>query len=221
MMKTCNLLYILSSVFFFLFFIREYVAYKRILSLKYFFTPFLTSMLVAMMMLSVTSYGTDRYRLMILLSLLTALAADTLLMIEEISLLKNGMIFFILSHILYIGAFTADVTFKSWNIIFIIIIAVLSFLYIRVLIKTAGKMLIPVLIYILILDLMAYFAIIRLNNGITESGILLAAGSLLFMVSDLILSINAFVKTIPNSTVFTWLLYAPAQYLIVLSTFTS
>ncbi len=216
-----NFLYILSFIFILFFLIREYVAYKRILTLKYFFTPSLTLLLVLMMILSITINGTDRYRFMILLSLLAALAADTLLMIEEVDLLKNGMIFFILGHVFYLGAFSIDVSFQPWNLFFIVLISLLSFLYIKVLIKKAGKMLVPVLIYVFILDLMVYFAITTLNRGITTSGILLASGAVLFMISDFILSVNAFVKPIPNSTVYTWLLYAPAQYLIVLSTFYS
>ncbi len=220
-MQSIQFLHILSFVFLLCFLIREYVAYKGILTLKYFFTPVLTLLLVLMMILSITINGIDRYRFLILLSLLVALIADTLLMIEEVSLLKNGMIFFILGHFFYVGAFSIDLSFKPWNLIVIAPIIILSFLYIRVLIKTAGKMLIPVLIYIFILDLMVYFAVTSLNNGITKPGLLLASGAVLFMISDFILSINAFVKPIPDSTVYTWLLYAPAQYLIVLSTFTA
>jgi len=215
------MLLILSSVFVVLFVVREYVAFKSYLPLKYFFTPLLTLMLVVMMILSTTVHGTDRYRVMIILSLLMALVADTLLMIEEINFLKNGMIFFILGHVFYVGAFGIDVSFKPWNLIVITVIAALSFIYIRVLNKTAGKMFVPVLVYVIILDLMVYFAITRLNNGIQLSGFLAGVGAVLFMISDFIHSVNAFVKPIRNSTVFTWLLYAPAQFLIVLSAFPS
>jgi len=220
-MFSFNTLFILSSVFILLFIVREYVAYKSYLPFKYFFTPLLTLMLVIMMILSITIHGADRFRLMIILSLLMALVADTLLMIEEINFLKNGMIFFILGHVFYLGAFCIDVSFKPWNLIVLTVISVLSIIYIRVLIKTAGKMLIPVIVYVLILDLMVYFAITRLNNGADTSGVLAAAGAILFMISDFILSVNAFVKPIRNTTVYTWLLYAPAQFLIVLSTFSS
>ncbi len=220
-MQSSSMLLILSSAFIMLFAVREYVAFKSYLPLKYFFTPLLTLMLVVMMILSITVHGTDRYRVMIILSLLMALVADTLLMIEEINFLKNGMIFFILGHVFYVGAFSIDLSFKPWNLIVVTIIGALSFIYIRVLKKTAGKMFIPVLVYVLILDLMVYFAITGLNSGIHFSGFLAAVGAVLFMISDFILSVNAFVKPIRNSTVYTWLLYAPAQFLIVLSAFPS
>jgi uncharacterized membrane protein YhhN len=212
-------LYTASFIFLAVFLVREFVAYKKILVLKYFFTPLLTFMLVLMMIYSISINGSDKYRVFILLSLLSALVADTLLMIEEVDLLKNGMIYFIIGHVFYVFAFSGDITFKPWNIFLIAVLAVLSFLYIRVLMKTAGSMIIPVISYVLILDLMVYFALTKLNNGLSASGIIVASGALLFMISDFILSINAFVKPVPNSTVYTWLLYAPAQFLFVLSTF--
>lgn len=219
MIQSIRTVYILSFIFLFLFFIREYVAYKRYLVLKYLFTPSLTLVLVIIMTLSISINGCDRYRIMILVSLLMALVADSLLMIEEVNLLKNGMIFFILGHICYAVAFSNTFSFKMWNLIPVLIIIFLSIRYLKVLFKYSGKMFIPVLAYVLILDLMVYLAIIRLNNGLSASGVAVAAGAVLFMVSDFLLSVNAFVKTIPNSTVFTWLLYAPAQFLFVLSTF--
>jgi uncharacterized membrane protein YhhN len=158
---------------------------------------------------------------MILLSLLMALAADTLLMIEEINLMKNGMVFFIICHIFYVAAFSSDLSFQLWNLFIIIILLVLNFFYIRLLIKTAGGMLIPVLIYVFVLNMMVYCAIARLNSSFSVSALLTASGAILFMISDFILSINAFVTPVRNSTVFTWLLYGPAQLLIVLSTFTT
>ncbi len=217
-MFSMNMLYILSSVFILFFLIREYIAYKRYLRLKYFFTPSLTILLIMIMILSVTINGADRYRIMILLSLVTALAADTLLMIEEVDLLKNGMVFFIMSHLFYMGAFSIGASFRLWNLVPASVIVVLSLIYISVLKKTAGKMLVPVIVYIVILDLMVYFAVTSLNNGASTPRIYSAAGAVFFMISDFILSINAFVKKIPNSTVFTWLFYALAQFLIVLST---
>ena len=218
-MHTLTSLYILSSVFLFFFLIREYVAYKRYLTLKYFFTPSLTLILVMIMILSIIMYGADRYRLLILFSLLAALVADTLMMIEEITFIKNGMIFFMMAHLFYIGAFSIDASFQLWNTVIILILFILSFLFIRMMNRNAGKMIVPVVIYVLIINMMAYFAITSFNKGFSASGIMVAAGAVLFMLSDFVLSINAFVKKIKYSTVYTWLLYAPAQLLFVLSAF--
>ena len=219
MIHGMNLLCILSSIFFLFFIIREFVAYKRYLPLKYFFTPSLTMLLVIMMILSIDIYGADRYRIMITLSLLMALTADTQLMIEEISLMKNGAVFFVIGHVFYLIAFSDNMTFESWNIFVIIILVIINLIFFRILFNASGKKSIPAIFYILILDLVVYFAITRLNAGLSMSGILAASGVILFMISDFILLTNAFIKAIPKSTVFTWLFYAPAQYLIVLSTF--
>jgi len=213
---------ILSSIFFLFFIIREYVAYKRHLPLKYFFTPSLTLLLVVMMLLSMNIFGPDRYRIMITLSLLMALVADTLLMIEEgaQSLLKNGAVFFVIGHIFYLIAFADNATFEPWNIVVIVILAAINLIFFGILVMVKGKKAVATILYIVILDLVVYFAIIRLNHQFSLSGILAASGVILFMISDFILITNLYIKKIPKSTVFTWLFYAPAQYLIVLSTFT-
>jgi uncharacterized membrane protein YhhN len=149
-----------------------------------------------------------------------ALVADTQLMIEEISLMKTGAVFFIIGHIFYLAAFAHDATFYSWNIAVVIILVVINLIFFRILIKSSGKKSIPAMLYILILDLVVYFAVTRLSNVSSIFGIFAASGAVLFMISDFILITNSFIKKIPKSTVFTWLFYAPAQFLIVLSTFT-
>lgn len=201
------------------FFIREYFAYRKNLRMKYFFTPLLTIILVVITVLSVIYNGADRYRIMILFSLIAALAADTLLMIEEVDLLINGMIFFIMAHLFYIIAFSAGTSFKPWNTTIIAVLMVMNFFYLRLIYRKSGKMFLLVAVYALMLDMMVYFALTSLNKGITVSGILAASGAILFMISDYILSVNEFLTKIKNSTVYTWSLYAPAQLLIVLSTF--
>jgi len=66
---------------------------------------------------------------------------------------------------------------------------------------------------------MAFFAWGRLGASISRHTFFIALGATLFVVSDLLLAINAFIRPIPHSTVFTWSLYAPAQFLIALSCF--
>ena len=84
--------------------------------------------------------------------------------------------------------------------------------------KYAGSMFAPVAVYIIVIDIMGYLAITKLNNGTGAYEISVAIAAVLFWISDFILSINAFVKKIPHSTVYTWLFYAPAQLLFAWST---
>lgn len=208
----------LTILFLSLFAIREYVAFKRKLALKYFFTPMLTFTIISIVLLSISLKGPSVYSMLVLTALIMALIADTLLMIEEINFLKNGIIFFLISHVFYVFAFTDGYTFQSWNMGLIIFLAAASFLNIKLIKKGAGKLFIPVIIYLIVLNLMGFFAITKLNNGFGLFETSLAIGAGMFIISDFILSINAFVKKIPHSTVYTWLFYAPAQFLFALST---
>lgn len=211
-------LYELTAAYITIFIIREFIAWKRILALKYFFTPLITSLAVFIVLSSIGCYGTGLYSILIFSSLITALIADTLLMIEESSYLKNGIVFFMMGHLFYVAAFSSDITFKKWNIILIILIALINVIQLKLMKKFAGKMFIPVTIYVIVIDIMGYLAITKLNNGAGFYELSVAAAAVLFWISDFILSMNAFVKKIPHSTVYTWLFYAPAQLLFAWST---
>lgn len=213
-----NVLTVLAVIFLFLFAIREYVAFQRMLSWKYFLTPMLTFTVILIVLYSIALKGPSVYSMLVLIALIMALIADTLLMIEEFNFLKNGIVFFLISHVFYVFAFKDGYTFQSWNLGLILFIAVASFFHIMLIKKGAGKLFIPVVIYIIVLDVMAFFAITKLNNGLGLFETTLAIGAVMFWISDIILSINAFVKKIPHSTVYTWLFYAPAQFLFALST---
>jgi len=209
---------LISVVFFILFAVREFVAYKKILFLKYLLTPLITLCIIMIPLLGRGFTGFDNYTIFIVLSLLFALIADTLLMIEEHSYLKNGILFFMMSHVLYALAFSSHVTFRLWNVGLIILILAVNFFHLRMMKKHAGKMFLPVSIYVVVIDIMGYLAITKLNNGFGIYEISVASAAILFWISDFILSINAFVRPIPNSTVYTWLFYGPAQFLFALST---
>ena len=211
-------LYELTAAYILIFLIREYIAWKRILALKYFFTPLITTLAVYIVLSSIGCYGVSLYSFLIFSSLIAALIADTLLMIEETSYLKNGIIFFMLGHLFYVAAFSSDITFEKWNIILLVIIALINVIQLKLMKKYAGGMFIPVTLYVIVIDIMGYLAITKLNNGAGVYEVSVAAAAVLFWISDFILSINAFVKKIPHSTVYTWLFYAPAQLLFAWST---
>jgi len=211
-------LYELTAAYIFIFLIREVIAWKSILSLKYFFTPLITALAVFIVLSSIGLYGISRYSILIFSSLIAALIADTLLMIEENSYLKNGILFFMLGHLFYVAAFSYDITFKNWNIVFLVVIVFINIVQLKLMKKHAGGMFLPVTIYVVIIDIMGYLAITKLNNGTGLYEISVAVAAVLFWISDFILSINAFVKKIPHSTVYTWLFYAPAQLLFAWST---
>jgi uncharacterized membrane protein YhhN len=213
--------YILTSLavlFLALFALREFAAFRRKLTLKYFFTPLVMFSIILIVIFSIALKGPTVFSILVLIALIFAVIADTLLMIEEVSFLKNGIIFFLISHIFYVYAFQEGYYYRNWHIGLLIFIVLVNFFHVMLIKKGAGKLLIPVIIYIIILDMMGFFAIAKLNNGCGLFEASLALGAVMFWVSDLILSFNAFVKKIPHSTVYTWIFYAPAQFLFALST---
>ncbi len=214
-------MYILSALamlFFILFAIREYSAFRKKLTSKYFFTPMVIVSVMLIVIFSIALKGPSVYSILVLFALIFALIADTLLMIEEISLLKNGIIFFLISHFFYIYAFKDGYYYQNWHLALIFFIILVNFFHIRFIRKGTGKLLGAVIFYIIVLDLMGFFAIAKLNNSSGIFEVSLALGAVMFWVSDFILSIDAFVKKINHSTVYTWLFYAPAQFLFALST---
>jgi uncharacterized membrane protein YhhN len=139
------------------------------------------------------------------------------MMIVDIDMLKFGLIYFLIAHIFYILAFSRGYRFKTWNYFSIVALFIYGLVIIYLVADKAGGLIIPVIIYTYILLIMTFFALARLNRGATRKSVFIALGASLFLISDTLVAINEYVVTVPHSTVFTWLLYAPAQLLIVLS----
>jgi len=210
-----TLIVLLGSVFI----TREIVTYKGIRSLKYIFTPTITLLITLICVFSLNGGTIDRFKLFIVIGLLLSLIADTLLMIEEVDLMKYGIIFFLLAHISYIISFTSFFTIQLWNIIpFIVVFGGIALVFKKIKGKTDG-MDIPILVYSLILGAMVFTAFILLNLDGSINTVFIVSGAVLFLVSDVILAVNGFVKEIPRASVIVWSFYAPAQLLIALSCF--
>jgi len=213
------ILSVLLVIFFLVFLSREYFTYKKNLAVKYFLTPLITVTVCMVALTAVGEMGFSAYRALIIVSLIFALAADTMLMVVEVDLLKYGLVYFLTGHIFYVGAFSVDYFFKPWNIaLAAIIIAFLAAYFLR-LRKNTGSLTVPVLIYLMIVSLMLFFAVSGLNYGVDRPKLFIAAGAFLFVLSDAVLAYNTFIKKIPDSTVITWSMYAPAQLLFALSCF--
>lgn len=206
------------SAFTLIFILREYHTFRNRLHLKYFLTPLVTVCVVAAVVLSFYYYGVNRYSLLIFASLISALIADTLLMIVEADLLKYGIVFFLIGHFMYIGAFSTGYQPALWHLIPAAVLAAAGvFAFSKFKGNTRGLDT-AVMVYIASITVMVFLAL----TGSYQSGsakAFAAAGAVLFMFSDLILAVNAFLRPINKSTVYTWLLYGPAQMLIALSCF--
>ncbi len=199
--------------------VREIAAWNEIRPLKYILTPLVTMTVVFVPALSILQHGVSAYNMLVLTALLFALVADTILMIEGVSLLKYGMVYFLAGHVIYAAAFSMDFSFRPWNIAFIAFILVINFFHFRKLKANAGNMVPGIAVYVLAINTMLYLAVTGLNHGTDAGRLCAAAGAVLFAISDYIHSLNSFIKKIKHSTVYTWIFYAPAQLFIALSAF--
>lgn len=207
-------------VFFFaVLLVREFVSFRRILPAKYIFTPLVTLSIISFALLSASASGFSRYTLLITVALLLSLVADTLLMVEEINLFRHGVIFFFLTHLCYIAAFSGGYSFQLWHAAVMLALPAGLTLFYRRLDIPSTLMRVMIICYMAAIGAMCFFAFSHLGAPWDRRSVLLPAGATLFFISDCILAINAFGGGIPHSTVLTWSLYAPGQLFIALSCF--
>ncbi len=211
-----NVLY-LVAIFFIIFVIREIVALKKNLRLKYIFTPLITYIVIIIALYVSYVRGFTQYNMVIIAGLVFALIADTLLMIEEMSFFIHGLFFFLLTHMCYVYSLSIDYSYNTNDIITGLVLCAIFFLYYMLMHRAQGKLNLPVISYMLILALVLFFAISICIHNVYPKGPIVAIAAILFAISDGVLAFNQFVRKIPHSTVVTWSLYAPAQLLFAFS----
>ena len=200
-----------------IFIMREVAVYLGKRDLKYLLTPLVTASIFAFAILSLFYYPPEPYRIFILAGLVFSLIADTMLMIEEVDLLPHGIVFFMITHLMYISAFSRGYSFQAWHVLPAVLLAAGIAVHYRLVVSRAESMRVPVLVYITIICIMTFFAWTGPTEDWGGGKVLAAAGGTLFLFSDIVLSVNAFVSRINHSSVITWSLYAPAQLCIALS----
>jgi len=198
---------------------REYVTFRERISLKYVFTPLVTALIAGFAVLAIAEEGASAYRMLVLAGIISSLVADTLLMIVEVSLLKNGVVYFMLAHLMYIAAFSLSYEFQDWHIALAAVLAALGIFIARGIKGRTGSMKKLILPYAAVLCTMLFFALAQLNGAAARKEILIAAGAVLFFISDLLLAYLTFIKPHRQESVIVWAVYAPAQLLLALSCF--
>ncbi|MBN2038844.1 MAG: lysoplasmalogenase [Spirochaetes bacterium] len=197
---------------------REFFTFRKKLSLKYIFTPLITLTIIITALCSLKIFNISTYSIFTVTGLILALVGDTLLMIEETDLFLYGLLFFFLTQLSYITAFSTNYSFAIWNIIPAAgLLAFICFFYMSIK-KRSKKWKSGILAYMLAIAVMLYFAIAGFNE-ISGKNILILTGAILFVISDVLIAINKFIKKIPNSTIIVWAIYAPSQLLIGLSNY--
>lgn len=185
---------------------------------KYVSKP-LTMLLVLMLLAFGGPAHSPRYSWILGAGLLASLAGDVFLMLEEDYFIQ-GLVSFLIAHILYIVAFSLACPWSlsdwPWLLPFVVIAgAILTLLWPHL----KDKLKIPVVIYVAAIVVMVWRAGVRFEAQLFDAGsaLLVFVGACLFLVSDAVLSIRRFVKAFPGSQVIVLGTYFSSQICLALS----
>lgn len=169
----------------------------------------------------------EKFRKIILISLVFSMGGDVFLMFRNDDLFVFGLASFLMAHILYIVGFAGSNKLASQQLplggklVFSIPYAffVAGFLFILkdyILGNPATKDLFaPVVVYASVIGTMGVFASWRVSGTGKASFYMVFGGALLFIASDSMIAINKFVQPLPYSSLLIMSTYITAQYLIV------
>jgi len=180
----------------------------------YVFKPLTTSLIIALALLVPVHVG-ERYRLAVLAGLVCSLAGDVFLMLPKDRFLF-GVASFLLAHLAYLVAFTADTPFGRAPLLLLpygmLGISVLAMLW-----RGLGSMRGPVVVYVAAIVAMAWQAAARADALGTLGAQLAAVGAALFVVSDATLATDRFRQPFRAARAVILPTYYAAQILIAWS----
>jgi uncharacterized membrane protein YhhN len=128
----------------------------------------------------------------------------------------RGLASFLLAHLAYLVAFSTDVSIGSAPALLLFLLAA-ALPLLRLLWPGLGSLRLPVLLYTATILVMVWQAWARRQVLPTSGATLAAVGATLFMVSDSLLAIDRFRRTLPHAQALIMTTYVAAQALIALS----
>lgn len=145
------------------------------------------------------------------IGLLFSAGGDVALDYDRINLFLMGLVLFLIAHVFYIIAFSRsmELSLKRWFPRLVVVLSALILAW--VLRDIRPDRLVPVMVYLAVIAFMAFMAF-----SMKPFRLLVAAGAVLFMVSDTIIAVNQFLYPLPHSTVYNISIYYTAQFLISL-----
>ncbi len=145
---------------------------------------------------------------LIITALIFSAIGDIILDLNGKGFFIFGLISFAIAHCFYILAFFAKQQLHKIQLIFALLFILYGITAAIILIPYLGKMLIPVIIYLIIITSMAVSVALGKNNYLA------ILGAFLFVLSDSLIAFNMFYIKIPHSSF--WILgtYFPAQFLL-------
>ena len=176
---------------------------------EYIFKP-LT--MIFILMIAASGQGpSPLYKCLIMTGLVFSLAGDIFLMLPSDRFIP-GLVSFLSAHLFYIAAFVSKTHAPVWWPLFFAVICgivIYYFLY-----PFLEKFKWPVLIYMSVILIMAWFAWGWWSQTGHKEALLAAVGAVLFVISDTILAINRFRRPFKLSQALIMITYFAAQVLI-------
>jgi uncharacterized membrane protein YhhN len=178
----------------------------------------LTLLCIILIALEGRQQSTLFYQSMIVAGLSCSLIGDIFLMLPSDRFIQ-GLVSFLLAHLCYIAAFFTGFTgaTKVSALASLILFVLYAGLMMRVLLPHLKGLKIPVLVYMLLIMLMGWQALLRSSSAGSAGSKLAFAGALLFIASDSILALNRFKRSFKSAQFLILSTYFIAQTLIALS----
>lgn len=156
-----------------------------------------------------------RYSRFIVAGLVFSLAGDVFLITPEYFVF--GLLAFLVAHMCYLAAFTADVRLGASAKPFMAVAVIATAAVFVIWPGVESELRLPVIAYVLVLSMMTAQAQARAFLRGTYEARRAALGGALFLISDLILAIDKFHSPVPAATFWILATYWSAQTLIALS----
>lgn len=193
---------------------------KNLRRANYFLKPAVMILILAWLAAIGGFSGTMRW---FSLGILFSLGGDVFLMLPREQFIP-GLIAFLLAHIAYIIGFSPQLSEINLSSLAVGIVVAISSIVIYRRIATGLRahanrsLIIPVSIYVIVISLMGFSALLTLTNEDWEAlpALLVSAGAILFMLSDTILAMNKFVAPVKHGQLVVIIAYHLGQIGIVL-----
>jgi uncharacterized membrane protein YhhN len=190
--------------------------YKERRRQVYVFKPLTVVIVILIALQNKFAAASPLYKQLIVAGLLCSLAGDVFLMLPRERFVA-GLVCFLLAHVCYIAAFTADGG-RTFSWLGAGVLALYGALMLRLLWPRLGKLKVPVTVYVAAILLMAWQALNRWMIVRDAGSASALAGALLFVASDSALAWNRFRAEFKSAQGFVLGTYFAAQLLIALST---
>ncbi len=225
MTNTVNILLIIALVVFSLLDIYGLYADREGLCLVS--KPFLVPLIIALYIIPAIMNGRSgggSYEIIttLVIGLAFGWLGDVLLMKKELFIF--GLLAFLAGHVFYIITFARDIRLSgtSWLLLLVILPYILVIIFVKknlIPFLWDRKMVPGIVIYMLVIIAMSVCAFLRFSARGSLPALITFMGSVLFVVSDLVLAFHNFKRNRgTREAAFIMITYIPAQFLIMLGT---